>query len=180
MVYKPAGQYPCRQQGPWRANGYNHLITSRMWSLHLLVFCLDFGFWWISPLGWMLELRLWLPPSTASLPTPHPATHTFEWGNLNHLIITKDTGSVHSKFVSTLLAPIPSTLLHMKSPGLLHFNDYILVKLDYYILIKLAVLFRFIALCHCWDRQLGMASIQRAISWPLWAWVSSLSSWPSV
>lgn len=104
MVYKPAGQYPCRQQGPWNANGYNHLITSRMWLLHLLVFCLDFGFWWISPLGWMLELRLWLPPSTASwlLPT---ATHTFEWGNLNHLIIMKDTGSVHSKFVSTLLAP---------------------------------------------------------------------------
>ena len=44
MVYKPAGQYPCRQQGPWRANGYSHLITSRMWSLHLLVFCLDFRF----------------------------------------------------------------------------------------------------------------------------------------
>lgn len=29
MVYKPVGQYPCRQLGPWRANGYSHLITSR-------------------------------------------------------------------------------------------------------------------------------------------------------
>ena len=44
IVYKPVGQYPCRQLGPWRANGYSHLITSRMWSLHLLVFCLNFRF----------------------------------------------------------------------------------------------------------------------------------------
>ena len=103
-----------------------------------------------------MDFTTWLDARTEALaasqhclPAYSPPRHTFEWGNLNHLIITKDTGSVHSKFVSTLLAPIPSTLLHMKSPGLLHFNDYILVKLDYYILIKLAVLFRFIALCHC-------------------------------
>ena len=149
MVYKPAIQYPCRQQGPWRANGYNHLITSRMWLRILMDFTT-----WLDAITEALAASQDCLPAYPLLQThahthTHTHTHTFEWGILNHLITMQDTGSVHSKFISTLLVPIPSTLLHMKSSGLLHFNDYILVKLDYYILIKLAVLFRFIALCHC-------------------------------